>query len=89
MRETDLVKAALASTDLQEEHEYAPYDEFLKSDWENKCMFWERAGKRADTGKHGKALERAWTTNCTSPYALRWLGGTYARHPRDFPAAQG
>ena len=88
MRESDILKAALDSTGLRDDMDKAPYNELLKSDWENKCLFWERAAAQADEFKHGMALWQMWRTTCSSPSALRWLGGTYARHPRDFPAAQ-
>ena len=88
MSATALVKAAIASTGLQDEYESAPYDEFLKSDWENHCWFWEPAYQSADVFRDGKTVWEAWRTRCSSPSSLRWLGGTYARSPKDFPAAQ-
>ena len=69
----------------------APYKPFLDNDWCRYCL-WPRyqgwsGGRRPSKAESSKMYDMWFHWNC-QPYELLWVGGTYARDPKYFPACQ-
>ena len=83
---------------------HAPYQAFTRADWERNCQYWNTQSYKEVLERHSlwerhdwlnkSPPSSFWSTWCqvsswsTSPEELLWGGGTYARHPNDFPAEQ-
>jgi len=83
---------------------HAPYQAFLKADWERNCQHWNTTAYKEVLEKHLQWNREDWSTKsppssfwtawcevaswATPPAELLWVGGTYARSPADFPAEQ-
>ena len=82
----------------------APYEAFTRADWERNCQYWNTQTHKEVFDRHRRWdrydwLDKSppksfWETWCSisswavPPEELLWVGGTYARHPSQFPAEQ-
>ena len=69
----------------------APYEQFLDNDWCRYCLWPRYAGldgrRRPKNKDRDKLYDMSYYWSVRPEYLL-WVGGTYARHPKHFPANQ-
>ena len=82
----------------------APYEAFTRSDWERNCQYWNTETNKKVLERYRLRCRDDWLSKSppTSfwlawyavsswtipPERLLWVGGTYARHPSQFPPEQ-
>ena len=82
----------------------APYEAFTRRDWERNCQYWNTRTykevlekyrlRQRDDWLSKSPPTSFWETWCAvsswavPPERLLWVGGTYARHPSQFPPEQ-
>ena len=69
----------------------APYKPFLDNDWCRYCLWPRYQGwngwRRPSKAEGSKMYDMSYYWSC-EPQQLLWVGGTYARDPKNFPACQ-